>query len=218
MKFVTIQIFILLIVTIGAMKTNATTPVMIPGSPTCATIGLSTAVRNDYVMTANYHYNISGIGNLSVKVWQRGQFSYESNPSFVRAVILKGGPNSNVYYYPGGGNFDYQITTPIDGNGELYSIAYYEVCYAQVTTSAEVSISGKIMSQTGVGIRAATVILTDQKGNSQSKRSNEFGQYKFDDVAVGQIYTVTVKAKGYSFNTVTVQLQEELTDLNIICQ
>lgn len=211
-----LTILLLIALMMFAIVANATSPVLVQGSPTCGSIGFSRAVMNNYVLTGTYDYDVSGVGSLSIKVRQMGHFNYQSTPSFVRAVILKGGPNANVYYYPTGGNFDFEITTPADGRGNSYLLSYYEVCYAAAPTAANVGVSGKVVAQGGGGIPRAIVTLTDSVGNTKTASTNSFGNFHFEDCPVGQLYTVLIVAKGYSFQPLVFDLSDELTDLNII--
>jgi len=48
----------------------------------------------------------------------------------VRAVIVKGGPNSNVYLYPGGDYSDGPLTAPTNAkNGKLYDVGAVTICF-----------------------------------------------------------------------------------------
>ena len=48
----------------------------------------------------------------------------------VRTIIVKGGPNSNVYVYPGGDYSDGPITAPKNPkNGKLYDVGSATFCF-----------------------------------------------------------------------------------------
>jgi len=83
-------------------------------------------------------------------------------------------------------------------------------------TSANVAVSGRVVSANGVGIRGAIITITDQNGVARSARTGVFGHYRFDDIAAGQSYVVSVSSKGRAFNTRTISVAEEISDLDFV--
>lgn len=81
-------------------------------------------------------------------------------------------------------------------------------------TAASVMVSGRILTLDGNGLTNARVILTNSQGNSWMAISSSFGYYRFDDVAVGETYILTVSSKRYQFNPQVVTVMEEITELN----
>ena len=84
-------------------------------------------------------------------------------------------------------------------------------------TAANAGISGRLTTADGAGIRNATVMLTG--GNLTEPRyvrTGTFGAYNFDDLAVGQIYVLTVVSKRYTFAnpSIVVNLTESISDAN----
>ena len=82
-----------------------------------------------------------------------------------------------------------------------------------IPTAAGVSVSGRV-SVNGAGLRNAVVILTDNQGISRSVKTTTFGYFKFDEVEVGQTYTVSVMSKQYQFTPQIVSVTDEITELN----
>ncbi len=67
-------------------------------------------------------------------------------------------------------------------------------------TAANISIGGQIRTATGIGIRNVQVTLTNlATGETSSALSSTFGYYRFDDVAIGHLYLLTVRAKQFVF-------------------
>jgi hypothetical protein len=87
---------------------------------------------------------------------------------------------------------------------------------ALAPTAANVSVSGRVFSALGSGISRAAVSVTDSQGNTRTTLTNPFGYYRFDDVASGQTYAFSVRAKGYTFQPQIVTVADELTDLDFI--
>ncbi|MGB7202253.1 MAG: carboxypeptidase regulatory-like domain-containing protein [Pyrinomonadaceae bacterium] len=82
-------------------------------------------------------------------------------------------------------------------------------------TSANVSVSGRVLTAHGQGIRNARVTLTSSTGAPRTAITGSFGYYRFDDVEVGQTYIVSVRSKRFQFSNPTqvITLLDELTDL-----
>jgi concanavalin A-like lectin/glucanase superfamily protein/carboxypeptidase family protein len=66
-------------------------------------------------------------------------------------------------------------------------------------TVANVSIGGQVMTAKGSGIANARVSLTDSNGETRSALTNGFGFYRFEEIAVGETYILSVSAKRYQF-------------------
>lgn len=102
-------------------------PVVVAGSPSCKDIaGLSYSAEVKFAEPVNGS-NLDGIYLL---LDQTGISWYTLLNENVRAVIVKGGPNANVYRYPGGDFSDGLIVPPRNPkNGKLYGLGYVTVCY-----------------------------------------------------------------------------------------
>lgn len=71
-------------------------------------------------------------------------------------------------------------------------------------TAAPVTVSGRTITASGVGISGARVVLTNMRGESVSTLTNPFGYYVFSGVDSGESYLVSVSKKGYSFTQSTM--------------
>lgn len=82
-----------------------------------------------------------------------------------------------------------------------------------VTTAANASINGRVLTSKGQGIGNATLVLT---GGSLTQprivKTNSFGNYSISDLPVGETYILTVESKRYSFANPTrvISLQNSL--------
>lgn len=86
---------------------------------------------------------------------------------------------------------------------------------AQAPNSARVSISGRVTTETGQGIKGVIVQLIDQNNNVRLIRSGTFGHFGFSDVEVGQTYVISLISKRYEFDPMVISPLEDLTDLMI---
>lgn len=84
--------------------------------------------------------------------------------------------------------------------------------------SATVSISGRVTTAQGNGIRNAFVMVIDSNGNARAVKTGTFGYYSLNNIAVGQTYTIAVASKRFEFATQVISLSGELTDLDFIAQ
>ncbi len=82
--------------------------------------------------------------------------------------------------------------------------------------AAGVTVSGRVMTKDGNGIRNVIVSLTDANGITRSVRTSSFGYYSFDEVEVGGTYIVAVQSKRFQFAPQVVSVTENVEDLNFI--
>ena len=93
----------------------------------------------------------------------------------------------------------------------------YQTGYVQIgSTAAGVSLSGRVTTATGQGLRNATVVLTDQQGNRRTATTGSFGFYRFDDVEGGRTYVVGVTARRYRFAARVVNVTDTLTEVDFV--
>jgi hypothetical protein len=102
-------------------------PVVVKGSPKCSDlVGLN--FRHEIKFAEPVHGLVSGPIHLFVEA--NGVGFFVANQEDVEAVIVKGGPNANVYRYPGGDLSDGLLMTPTNPkNGAPYGLGYVTFCY-----------------------------------------------------------------------------------------
>ncbi len=65
------------------------------------------------------------------------------------------------------------------------------------------TVGGRVLTQTGRGIRNVLVTLTDAKGSTRTATTTSFGYYEFRYVPKRENYTIEVRAKRYKFGQPT---------------
>jgi hypothetical protein len=86
-------------------------------------------------------------------------------------------------------------------------------------TASTASISGRVTTANGNGIRNAAMILT---GNSLPApvivQTGSFGSYTFDNLRVGETYVLQVGAKRFRFTNPThvITLQSDIADMDFV--
>lgn len=84
-------------------------------------------------------------------------------------------------------------------------------------TSAQVSVSGRVITKEGQGLRNANVTLADSDGNIlQVVRTGGFGYFNFDGVEVGRSYVLSVNSKQYSVEPVLINVMDEINNIELI--
>ncbi len=89
-----------------------------------------------------------------------------------------------------------------------------------IPTAANASVSGRVLTANGSGIRNAVVTLVDASGTVRTARTSTFGYYRFDGVEVGGSYAVNVVARRFSFANPTqiIAVDDNVADLNFTAE
>lgn len=207
-----IKFFVVLALLLAFSTVNAQSvvPVVIEGNPRCGDLSpaFNSGLKIEPAVTGTNIVN--GIGTISQVVYSNEtMLDWTSVPAFIGAVIIKGGPHSNVYYYNPAILGDIGLTTP---NGE--QISHVEYCFNRQPTAANVVLGGRVFDSAGYPKRSAYVTLTNAEGVGRTALTNPFGYYTFSDVEVGQGYTLDVRAKGETYETRFVMLLDNVSDVD----
>lgn len=110
--------------------------------------------------------------------------------------------------------FEYVGTTTGTGSFVIDDVQL-NVC---PVSAAGVSVSGRVLSQGGNGVPKAEVQLADVNGNTRIARTNPLGYYRFDDVAAGQTYFLTVSSKQAHYQMRVLSVMEDLAGVDLTPQ
>ncbi|MFM9903957.1 MAG: pre-peptidase C-terminal domain-containing protein [Pyrinomonadaceae bacterium] len=83
-------------------------------------------------------------------------------------------------------------------------------------TAAGVSVSGRVLTADGRGVRNARVTILDRRGIARNVATGPFGYYRFDNVDTGQSYVVSVVSRRFNFESQVIQVNDNLADLDFI--
>lgn len=109
---------------------------------------------------------------------------------------------------------------------DLAGSSYPELCTLPLTsfspfaivqtapTAANAMVGGRVFDVRGHVIRGAVVSIADADGTVRSTKTNSFGSYVFRDVAVGQSYVFSVRAKGQNFQPRLITITEDVANLD----
>ena len=86
------------------------------------------------------------------------------------------------------------------------------------TTAATVSVSGRVVTAQGRGIRNVVITMMDSSGNTRTATSTAFGYYRFEEVEAGQVYIFTARGKRFSFdeNSQVHSIIGDTNDINFV--
>ncbi len=79
-----------------------------------------------------------------------------------------------------------------------------------------VSLSGRVLTPNGLGVRNATVTLIDTDGNRRSALTSSLGYYSFTNIPAGETVTIAASSRRYRFQPITRSIAESLSDVNLV--
>lgn len=79
-----------------------------------------------------------------------------------------------------------------------------------------VTISGRVTTPTGQGLRNAAVTLTDSLGVARVATTSSFGNYSFTGVNANEVYIVGVRSKRYRFAPQVIFAQNNMTNVDMV--
>jgi hypothetical protein len=153
----------------GTAGATHVTPTQVPGNATCP--AGTTELKVEPVESGTFTD-----GTLTVTLVVTGDtFSFTSNIG-VDVVIVKGGPNSNVYdYRPGESTGDTGLHAPANASGQHAGLSHVSFCYdveqATTTTAPTTTTSTTSTSTTSTSTTSSTVPDTTPSTSSTSSSS-----------------------------------------------
>jgi len=89
-----------------------------------------------------------------------------------------------------------------------------------VPTAATTSISGRVTTAAGHGIRNANISLTGTDGVMRRTVTSSFGYFRFDDIQAGENYVISIASKRYVFAQPTrvIAVNDELVEVDFVAE
>lgn len=111
--------------------------------------------------------------------------------------------------------FNYSVTSgTVTSNAQALAIDNLRIQAPAATTAATVNVGGRVTDAKGRAISGAIVTMTDGDGENYSAVTDNLGNYRFEEVQVGQVLLFQVRAKRYYFtqpSQVVSLTDEEMT-------
>jgi len=82
--------------------------------------------------------------------------------------------------------------------------------------AAGLTVSGRVITNDGRGVRNATVTITGPDGTRRSAVTGSFGFYTFESVEPGQTYIIAVSSRRFRFAPHVVTPTDSLTDVDFV--
>lgn len=139
------------------------------------------------------------------------------------AVVAGGGEGSTGTSGARTFRIDGTIGQPVAGTTSTSSPAMFELrggfwLESLGPTAAPASISGRVMDQSGRGIRGVAISVQGSSGEARTVVTNTFGFYRIEGLPVGQAYVLSATARRRSFanNFRFIDLSADLSDENFV--
>lgn len=127
---------------------------------------------------------------------------------------------NNCASNPNGNNPPAAMTTDQRSSGFLrranfvVDIGAFEV--QLIPSAANVAVAGRVLDADGRTVSRVLVIITDTNGATRSTLTNQFGQYRFEDIPAGETYILSARHKIYSFTPRILQTNDgDLLDFDL---
>ena len=158
-----------------------------------------------------YEINFDGTGTFALPQTQ-GPFTPLWSPDGTKIAYATNFSNSNeIFIANADGSSPVQITfNSVDDRLSDW--------FRGVPAASTVSVSGRVLTPEGRGLRNALVSITDANLVKRTVTTSSLGFFTFDNVASGGTYTVRVASKLYRFASRNVQVDGNLTLADFVGQ
>jgi CSLREA domain-containing protein len=183
---------------------------------------LQGSASGNYNLVQNLHNStrtmLSGTNNITGQPALLGPLANNGGPTQTHA-LLAGSPAANAgdpAFDTTNTSFDQRGSGNARKSGSTIDIGAFEVQLAP--TAATVSVSGRVITQSGRGIRNVVVTMTDMQGNGRTATSTSFGYYRFENVAAGETYIFAARGKRFFFgqSAQVHSIMEDTNDINFV--
>jgi Carboxypeptidase regulatory-like domain len=150
------------------------------------------------------------------------QIASSGNYTLTQTAIANGGASGISASL--GGNYSIEGTIGQSAAGTNQQVAVYNfkpgfwTTQPLVPTAASVSLSGKVTTIDGSGIRNVLVTLTQSDGTTRTVLTASFGYFRFDEIEAGQIVIINVRSKRFTFipPTLILNTTENSNEINFV--
>lgn len=102
------------------------------------------------------------------------------------------------------------------GGGFNASTSNTIVQVVNIPTASNAVVEGRVLTSVGGSVPGAIVRMSDSTGNVRIFKTSAFGYYRFEDVPVGETYVLTVSAKGRTFNSRVISVNDDINELDFV--
>ena len=109
---------------------------------------------------------------------------------------------------------DGKIVVTGSSEGDTFVLRYLNDLV--LTPPMTISVSGRVTTPDGRGLRNVVVALTDSQGVRRMATTSSFGLYSFDNVTAGDTYIISAASKRYRFTPVMMAVNGNLTGVDFV--
>ncbi len=91
-----------------------------------------------------------------------------------------------------------------------------DVTLSTACVAVTATVTGRVTTPAGLGLRSATVTLIDPQGIRRTATTSSFGVYNFGNVVTGQSYTISVSSKRYRFAPLIMTINGNLNNVDFV--
>jgi len=87
-------------------------------------------------------------------------------------------------------------------------------------TAAPISVSGRVITTSGIGVAGVRVTVSSLSGVSRSTLTTSFGTFRFDGLPAGAVYIVSVRSSRFTFSQTSqmVTAFDDVKGVNFVAQ
>ncbi len=103
-------------------------------------------------------------------------------------------------------------------NGTDFDFAVARYQNESIPTAANVSVSGKVLTSNGNGIRNVVVTLVAPNGTVFTADTGSFGYFRFESIPVGESYVMSVFSKRFAFKNPSqlITVNEDISNIEFV--
>lgn len=160
--------------------------------------------------------NGSGITSDVTFNYLNGDVPGTANENAFQIVRVQTSGSPVVRYQPNGSTL---ILNPAGNFFTVKNLSTYSnwtLAEALAPTAANVNVGGRLLDENGRAVSNAQIAMVDANGSVRLSRSNPFGYYRFDSVAVGATYTISITHKLYEFPARVLVVMDDSDDVDFV--
>jgi hypothetical protein len=108
------------------------------------------------------------------------------------------------------------VQDPAAAGGFSVSPAVQFTVFGNATENTDISVSGRVLTPEGQGLRNAVVSMTDPAGVTVRVTTSSFGFYVFDAVQANQTYVMSVSSRRYRFTAQVITPTANLANVDFM--
>ncbi len=179
-------------------------------------------------------FGTNGLTTLNARFWAKRGLGFQTDGKIVSIqdeAVIRLSPDgsadstfgTNGIYRNASERFENGLLTPDgkliavgyvtqNGNDDLFIGRYF----AEFVAPTPVTVSGRVTTPGGLGLRNAVVSLVDPAGVRRIATTSSFGVYSFQNVVPNETYVITVSSKRYRFSPRTQVIANNVTDADFV--